>query len=247
MLRTCLLVLAIGAFAPVAMAQSQATPATAFARFIELANTGGLGSPEGQALLTGEAKAAATNAVSALPAPERVVTISSDKAAAHLVFKGADGLESDAYFYLERTDDAWRVSAFRQMAMTDISYVLLREMNKQATLSPADQDEKRNLELLLSSNRQLRAWFAANQPALDALAQTADRSASDPAIQLRLKALGISVAQKVRDQIVLTIGGAVDNTVGILRAGPSGPPTISPSEFIWVEPLGDGWYLFRTT
>jgi hypothetical protein len=244
MIRTCLLALAIGVLAPVAMAQSQANPETAFARFIELANTGGLGSPEGQALLTGEAKAAATSAVSALPAPERVVTIAPEKAAAHLVFKGADGAESDAYFYLERADGAWRVSAFRQMAMTDISYVLLREMNKQPTLSPADQDEKRNLELLLSSDRQLRAWFAANRPALDALAQSPERSA---ATEARLKALGVRSVEKVRDQTVLTIGGAVDNTVGFLRAGPSGPPTISPSEFIWVEPLGEDWYLFRAT
>jgi hypothetical protein len=241
MIRTCLLALAIGVFTPVAIAQT--TPEKAFTCFIELANTGGLRSPEGQALLTGEAKAAATNAVSALPTPDRVVTISPEKAAAHLVFKGADGLESDAYFYLEWIGGAWRVSAFRQMAMTDISYVLLREMNKQATLSPADQDEKRNLELVLSSDRQLRAWFAANRPALDALAQSPERSA---ATEARLKALGISSIEKTGDRIVLTFGGAVDNTVGFLRAGPAGPPAISPSEFIWVQPVGDNWYLFRT-
>ena len=241
MIRICFLALVIGAFAPVAMAQT--TPEKTFARFIELANTGGLGSPEGQALLTGEAKAAATNAVSALPAPDRIVTISPEKAAARVVFKNAEGQEGDVYFYLERTDGAWRVSAFRQMAMTDMSYVLLREMNKQATLSPADQDEKRNLELLLSSDRQLRAWFAANRPALDALAQSSQSSATEA----RLKAIGIRSMEKVRDQIVLTIGGAVDNTVGFLRAGPSGPPAISPSEFIWIESVGDNWYLFRTT
>jgi hypothetical protein len=129
------------------------------------------------------------------------------------------------------------------MAMTDMSYVLLREMNKQATLSPADQDEKRNLELLLSSDRQLRAWFAANRPALDALAQSSQSSSTEA----RLKAIGVRSMEKVRDQIVLTIGGAVDNTVGFLRAGPSGPPAISPSEFIWIESVGDDWYLFRTT
>ena len=39
----------------------------------------------------------------------------------------------------------------------------------------------------------------------------------------------------------------LDTTVGFFRAGPSGPPPISPSEFIWVEDLGGGWFLFRTT
>jgi hypothetical protein len=24
-------------------------------------------------------------------------------------------------------------------------------------------------------------------------------------------------------------------------------PPIDPSDHIWIEPLGDGWYLFRTT
>src|SRR5262245_1193312 len=152
MIRFGLFALAIGALAPVAMAQAQGTPAAAFARFIELANTGGLASPEGQALLTGEARAAATSAVSALPAADKVVTIGADKAAARIVFKSAKGEENDAYFYLDRSDGAWRVSAFRQMAMTEMSYVLLQEMNKRAKLSPADQDEKRNLELLLSSD-----------------------------------------------------------------------------------------------
>jgi hypothetical protein len=247
MIRSCLLALAIGAFAPVAMAQSRATAEAAFARFIELANTGGLASPEGQALLTGEAKAAATSAVSALPAPDRVVTISADKAVARIVFKSANGQENDAYFYLDRTDGAWRVSAFRQMAMTEMSYVLLQEMKKRSNLSPADQDEKRNLELLLSSDRQLRTWFDANRPTLDTLAQSAERAPNDPAIESHRKAIGIRSIEKAGDRIVLTIGGAVDNTVGFLRAGPSGPPAISPSDFIWLEPLGDNWYLFRTT
>ena len=122
---------------------------------------------------------------------------------------------------------------------------------------PEAQWLKRNLELTLSTDSQLRAWFAANKPAVETLLhayeqQPAPRAPAldrDPAPGLgpSLKALGLTAIEDVGDGIRVTIGGMLDNTVGFFRAGPSGPPPISPSEFIWVEDLGGGWFLFRTT
>jgi hypothetical protein len=114
-----------------------------------------------------------------------------------------------------------------------------------------------NLELTLSSDGQLRTWFTANKPAIETLLKTYERQPAprapaldrDPAPGLgpTLKALGLTAVEDVGDGIRVTIGGMMDNTVGFFRAGPSGPPTISASEFIWVEDLGGGWHLFRTT
>jgi hypothetical protein len=45
--------------------------------------------------------------------------------------------------------------------------------------------------------------------------------------------------------VLVTIGGALNNQVGFVHA-PAGGPLITTNRFIWVESLGDGWYLIRT-
>lgn len=246
-LRAAFLAIVLGACAPAALAQT--SPEATLSRFIELANAGQLKTPQGQALLTGEARQMATDAASNLPAVDRIVAVSPDLAAARIVLRGDKGAEADAYFYMERTEGRWAVSAYRAMAMTGMDMALLAEMKKQPKLSAEDELLKRNLELMLSTDGQLRAWFAANRPALEDLAKS---WRARPAPRARehgpaLAALGLSAIENKGDGVQITIGGKLDNTVGFLRAGPSGPPPISPSDYIWIEPLGDGWFLFRTT
>jgi len=240
-LRRLLPAAALLAIAPAALAQ--ATPQATLERFVALANAGELTTPQGQALLTGEAKAMATDARSALPPADRIMPIGADEAAARFVLRGPSGEEADAYFYLEKTADGWAVSAFRAMAMTGISMMLLEELKKRKTLSDDEAAEKRNLELTLAPDSQLRRWFADNRPAVEAL--TVLPAPDDLSAQLR--ALGLSSVNAEGETVMVTVGGMVDNTVGFLRAGPAGPPAIDPSSFIWIEDLGDGWFLYRTT
>ncbi len=249
--------LAVTALICAAPALAQATPEAAIARFVTLANAGELTAPEGQALLTGEAREMASDAKSNLPAADRVITIDKDSAVARIVLRGNRGEEADAYFFLDKTQAGWAVSAYRRMAMSGMTMQMLEEMKKRPTLPLEDQLMKRNLELTLSSDGQLRTWFTANKPAIETLLKTYERQPAprapaldrDPAPGLgpTLKALGLTAVEDVGDGVRVTIGGMMDNTVGFFRAGPSGPPTISASEFIWVEDLGGGWHLFRTT
>lgn len=234
--RSALISLVIVALAaPSALAQS--SPEGTLARFIELANAGGLTTPEGQAILTGEAKKMATGAKSNLPAVDRIVSVSSAFAAARIVLRSTAGEEADAYFYLEKTSVGWAVSAFRQMAVSGMDMMLLAEMQKQKQLGPDDQLRKRNLELTLATDSKLRDWFGANRQALDNLRPPfAD-----------LATLGLSSVSETDNGIKIVVGKTLDSTVGFLRAGPSGPPAISPTGHIWIEELGDGWFLFRTT
>ena len=240
-LRTLLAAAAIAFLAPAAAAQS--TPQAALDRFVQLANAGQLTTPEGQALLTGEAKQMATDAKSALPAVDRVIPIGTDKAAARFVLRGPNGEEADAYFYLEKAPQGWAVSAYRAMAMTGISMALLTELQKRPRLTEEEEFEKRNLQLVLSTDSQLRAWFSANRATLEALAKS---PASDDTAA-RARAIGVQRVNSDGDKADIVVGGMLDNTVGFMRPGPSGPPPIEPSTFIWVEDLGGGWFLYRTT
>ena len=147
------------------------------------------------------------------------------------------GEEADAYFCLEKTAAGWAVWAFRQMAVSGMDMMLLAEMLKQKQLPPDDQLRRRNLELTLATDSRLRAWFGANRQALDSLRP----------LSADLAALGLLSVSETEHGTKIVVGKTLDSTVGFLRAAPSGPPTISPSGFIWIEELGDGWFLFRTT
>ena len=239
-LRPLLLAAALLLATPAAIAQS--TPQATLERFVALANAGQLTTPEGQALLTGEARQMATGAKSALPAADRIIPIGQDKAAARFVLRGRNGEEADAYFYLEKTPQGWAVSAYRAMAMTGISVALLAELQKRPRLTAEEEFEKRNLQLSLSTDSQLRAWFAANRATIEALAKSQGDDTT-----ARAKALGVQSLNSDGGKTDIVIGGMVDNTVGVLRPGPSGPPQIEPSSFIWVEDIGGGWFLYRTT
>lgn len=237
--------------APAAVAQ--ASPEATIARFVELANAGQLTTAEGQAILTGEAKQFATDAKSALPAADKVIVVSPALAVARIVLRGGPGEEADAYFYLEKTSGGWAVSSYRAMALSGMDQMLLAEMKKRRNLSPEEQLEKLNLELTLSSDSQLRTWFGANLKKLDLLTVAfligdgPGQNKVDPGIAADLKRLGLSAIEEADGEVRVVIGGTLDNTVGFLKPGPAGPPVISPSEYIWLEDVGNGWLLFRTT
>ena len=235
------------------MAVAQASPEATIARFIKLANAGELTTADGQAILTGEAKQFATDARSALPGADKVIVVNPALAVARIVLRGGAGQEADAYFYLEKTTVGWAVSSYRAMALSGMDQMLLAEMKKRPTLSPKEQLEKLNLELTLSSDSQLRAWFGANHDKLDLLTvafllvDDPGQNKVDPGIVADLKQLGLSAIEEAEGEVRVVIGGTLDNTVGFLKPGPSGPPAISPSEYIWLENVGNGWFLFRTT
>ncbi len=229
------------------MAVAQASPEATIARFVELANAGKLTTAEGQAILTGEAKRFATDAKSALSAADRLTVVSPTLAVARIVLRGGAGEEADAYFYLEKAAAGWAVSSYRAMALSGMDQMLLAEMKKRPILSAKEQVEKLNLELTLASDAQLRAWFAANQEKFARLTAASPSAKVDPALVADLKQLGVSMVEEMTGEVRVIIGGTLDNTVGFIKPGPAGPPVISPSEYIWVEDVGYGWFLFRTT
>jgi len=71
--------------------------------------------------------------------------------------------------------------------------------------------------------------------------------ADEAPIKKLLVELALSLAETKDDDLHFVIGGITDNSVGFLYSEKRTPPEISASEYIWVEDLGDGWYLFRTT
>ena len=116
-----------------------------------------------------------------------------------------------------------------------------------------------NMRLTLGSDSTLRAHFRANRAGFDQIASTyqADstlryvRVGEASALSDRLRRLHLRGANRdpvYGETVWLHVGGFIDNEVGYLYV-PDGetPPEMSPSRYIYVEPLGDGWYLYKTT
>ncbi|MDB5235895.1 MAG: hypothetical protein JWR44_2888 [Hymenobacter sp.] len=126
-----------------------------------------------------------------------------------------------------------------------------------------------NLRLWTSADADIKAHFQRNEAAFQEavrLLQTrryfnvpADSSRAgeaaanaDPAVRSLLQRLFISRVRK-RDTDCSTcleflIGGMTDNTVGLLfEPNAAAVPPMSPDGIIVLKPLGDGWYLYKTT
>ena len=113
--------------------------------------------------------------------------------------------------------------------------------------TPEEAADLRNWNLTLSSDAQLAAWLQSHMTEMNLLAALS-RSGSDAAKMDGLrKSLALAAIGQEDDLVIVTIGGMIDNSVGFMHAGTSAFPSISSSEYIWIEPLLDGWALFKTT
>jgi hypothetical protein len=232
-------------------------PRAAVAHLLALNSASALDGEEGRALLAGELDASHRATFGPLSEPDRIVMLVGARAVARLPAEGDD--RPDIYLYLSMTSGVWTIDSVRALALTGILRQLRRLLRASPQRTAQEEATLANAELVLASDRDLRTWFAGHRSDMQMLADVAERrrgeagngglaiTTADAAAlleQLHLNSLGVS-----RDGLVeVTIGGMVDNMVGFLHARDAASvPPIDPDDHIWIEPLGDGWYLFRTT
>lgn len=239
-----------------ALAQ-ESTAAEAVDRFLSLNSAEKLESVEGQGLRTGEAAEWNVPAIGPLPdRHDRLIHISEDEAVARVAANPPDGDPVDLYFYLEAAQDGWRVSAMRTLALPPFVYMMIDELEAQPSRSTEEAAMLANLRLVTRPDAELHRWFGENRSAIDALAEAYERlppgsgavredSDAAPEVSAALNALHLTQITAEEGRLVVLIGGFMDNSVGLIRTAT--PPRISPTEYIWVEPLAGGWFLFKTT
>lgn len=232
-------------------------PRAVLDRFLALNAARQLNGAEGRALLAGELDEADGPTFGPLPAPDRILMLADESAVARLPAEGE--VRPDLYLYLRRRDGAWTIHALRTLALTGVLSELRRQARAMPSRSPDMERALRNAELTLSSDRSLRAWFGENRLALESLrAMAAARRESAGEYPLRIdtpEAMAIlgrlhlnGVAVSRGGSVHVSIGGILDNEVGFLHVpDPGAVPPIDPIDHIWIEPLGGGWYLFKTT
>ena len=139
-------------------------------------------------------------------------------------------------------DGGWRVETTRGFALTELLEELQTEL-RAAERTPEMEDTLRNLDLTLASDAALASWFTQQRSDLERLARAQPAELENALC----KRLGLGAIERSEGTLRVVIGGMLDNVVGFLFSPNAPPPPIDPSDHIWVEPLGDGWFLYRTT
>jgi hypothetical protein len=210
-------------------------------RLVALNNSRSLKSPEGAALLSGELERWGSAGHGEWPLADRVIAIGVDRAVARLT--APTGEYSDDYFYLRRDGDGWTIYAYRTLALTGVLVELRRLLKAQPSRSPEEERTLRNAELILAPDRGLIAWAQAHRDLLERTRATPDSTE----IGRELEEAGGNRVRVEDGRTIVSIGGILDNEVGFLFAPDGRAPAIDPDSYIWIEPVGGGWYLFKTT
>ncbi len=232
------------------------TPREAIMRFLSLNAEHKLNTPEARALLSGELTQLPPF-VGPLTEPDKIIALGDDSAVARLPAQSP--AHQDGYFFLQRDGAAWTIEAGRLLAIPAFVWQLRDQLTKRQGRTPEDEATLRNLNLTLSTDRELAIWFNSNKGALETLRALASASGASsprgpdgrvqtPETNKILEDLSASALDIETDgTVIVTIGGITDNTVGFLFAPNGKAPPMSKTDYIWIEPVGDNWFLFKTT
>lgn len=178
----------------------------------------------------------------------------------------------DWYTYLRREQGVWKIEAVRTLVLPPLVYMLLDSLQaarKTVTLGELEARLMENLRLTAQSDSALKAYLIEHQPAFLAIARHfeaipgADGISEEGKIRGRapeagrrqlaaeLRALHLTGVMRLPSAprcIFILIGGMTDNEVGYIYA-PEGcaPPALSPGDYIYVERVAPGWYIYKTT
>ena len=178
------------------------------------------------------------------------------------------------YAYLRNQAGTFKLEAIRTLTLGGNFFENLKVAEQAAAagnLSESGLQEFDRFHLIIASDARLKTHFLAQQALFEALERDFEALVSIDAVSLdgevspaggagkdqvlglaqQLRALRLgAVIRKFRGCdgcVILKIGGDGESQVGYLHA-PAGArvPKMSPRNFIYVEPIASGWYLFKT-
>lgn len=228
-------------------------------RLIRLNKQGALNSADAKELFAGElANWDAPTIGEIISEPDPIVMLNPTSAVTRVQVMA--GYTFDAYLYLS-LDSTWRITAMRAMALPGFVRQMYVELRNKKDLAPDETKLLDEITPLFLTDKAWRDWFSQNRHSLEAICIEATKKLSNdvysitqaniggyPDIEEAFTALGIqSVESEGSGNIQITTAGILDNSVGFICSPRGTPPSMSPSGFIWIEEVEEGWYLFRTT
>ena len=160
----------------------------------------------------------------------------------------SDGRRSqDWYAFLIRENKVWKLSAVRQLALTGMTTMVLHRLEQKSARTKEEEWQYQNMRLTLKSDSDLKAYLKQKLTKFKQVVALYSTGHKDQA-QTAAKQLYIDSVNDRDGLLDLNIGGITDNAVGYLYIPPGKqPPAMSPNDFIYVEQIIDGWYIYKTT
>jgi len=160
----------------------------------------------------------------------------------------AHGAAQDWYAYLVQDEGRWKLEAVRSLAMTGLPALLLQDLARKPQRTPDDEWTFQNLQLLFKSDVDLKRYVHTQLKRLERIAELEMSGKSDEALAVAKTLFVQSVVTTSDGRIELVIGGVLGNSVGFMfvPSGHSEPP-MNPHDYIYVERVIGGWYVFKTT
>lgn len=153
----------------------------------------------------------------------------------------------DWYAFLVRENDVWKISAVRNLALPGVFYMALQELEHKAARTEKEEWQYQNMLLTLKNDSELKAYLKINLAKFSNVVTLLSRGKKEQS-EKAARRLFINFAKNDGGTFELNIGGILDNSVGYLYVPPGAkPPTMSPSKFIYIEEITDGWYVYKTT
>jgi hypothetical protein len=154
----------------------------------------------------------------------------------------------DFYCYLLETNDGWKIEAVRRFLLPGFIYSAKDSLSQFENLSSSDIDLLELVNLLTSSDAELKKYLHDNINDFYKLVLYIEDK-DDKNIQNLLDGLNIDAVyqdDKFPGCIFLQVG-AFDNTeMGYFYSGESfSLPEISPNQFIYIEEILPKWFLYR--
>jgi hypothetical protein len=233
------------------------SPAETVEAFLSFNKVSRLGTGPARALVSGELTGMTARTLGPLASPDKIVAAGPRLSVARLPATGEN--PADIYLYVAQSDaGAWTISAVRALALPPFLSTLRNDLIQRVTLTDKEAHTLAQINLAMQSDAEHRAWFAEHRTELGALRDLALAQPAPPgtaraidgeAAQAALKPINAS-SLEVSDQgaVIITLGSIGDNSVGFLFADtPNKLPVMDGHDYIWIEAVGGGWHLFKST
>ncbi|MDH3974479.1 MAG: hypothetical protein OEV42_09395 [Deltaproteobacteria bacterium] len=160
----------------------------------------------------------------------------------------SDGKQSqDWYVFLIKDKSNWKIEAIRGLALPGLFFLFLEELEKKTSRTQEEEWTYQNMLLTSKSDKYLKVFFRDNLNKFKEILKfftTGDKERS----KKTAKKLFLNSVYKDGGVINFNIGGMIDNSVGFLYVPvDKSPPSMSPKDFIYIEQITDGWYIYKTT
>ena len=153
----------------------------------------------------------------------------------------------DFYSYLKKENDKWRIFAIRRFILPDFVFQVVDSLSQLPSLN--DSSFYLSLQLFTMNDAQLKNYFISNLDSFNELIKYFDQGNKDEGDKL-LAYLGLNAI--FLDNNFPGCVFVIINTVQRLASGfifaaeNAKPPVISLNEFIYVEEVVPGWFIFRS-